>query len=90
MGISNIPFPSFSLVLTSDRVIIPGRSMVIRIEPLLIKNNLMVGLLLRTCGTCECKSFLLQKTVDLHNLQSENLLVSFENNYLSPDPRLYL
>jgi hypothetical protein len=59
MGISNVPFPSFTLVLTSDHVIIPGRSMVIRIEPLLIKDNLMVSLLLRTCRTCECKSFLL-------------------------------
>ena len=90
MGISNVPFPSFTLVLTSDHVIIPGRSMVIRIEPLLIKDNLMVGLLLRTCRTCEYKSFLLKKTVDLHNPQSENLSVSLENNCVSLDFRLYL
>ncbi len=52
MGISNIPLPSFTLVLTSDRVIIPGRSMVIRIEAPVtviqhVPNNILVGLLFR-------------------------------------------
>ena len=30
MGIGNIPFPSFTLLLTSDRVVIPGPSYVFR------------------------------------------------------------
>ena len=50
MGISNVHLPSFTLVLTSDRVIIPGRSMVLRIEAPItviqhVQKNLLVGLL---------------------------------------------
>ncbi len=90
MGTSDIPFPSFTLVLTSGRVIIPGRSMVIRIEPPVIQNvhnNIMVGLSLRTCMTCDCNSCPLQKTIDIH---SENLVVSLENDSVSPDSHIII
>jgi len=33
MGIGNMPFPSFTLLLTSDRVVIPGPSYVLRFAP---------------------------------------------------------
>jgi hypothetical protein len=36
MGIANFPFPSFTLLLTSDRVVIPGPSYVIRLAPLVV------------------------------------------------------
>lgn len=36
MGIANFPFPSFTLALSSERVVIPGPSYVIRIAPLVI------------------------------------------------------
>ena len=38
MSIANIPFPSFTLVLTSDRVVIPGPSYVIRLAPLVVSH----------------------------------------------------
>jgi hypothetical protein len=34
MGIGNIPFPSFTRLLTSDRVVVPGPSYVLRFAPL--------------------------------------------------------
>lgn len=36
MGIANIPFPSFTFVLTSDYVVIPGPSYVLRLAPLVV------------------------------------------------------
>jgi len=39
MGIANFPFPSFTFVLTSDRVIIPGPSYVIRFAPLVVLHH---------------------------------------------------
>ena len=38
MGIANIPFPSFTLALTSDRVVVPGPSYVIRLAPLVVSH----------------------------------------------------
>jgi hypothetical protein len=45
MGIANIPFPSFTFVLTCDRVVIPGPSYVIRLAPLAVMHPQATGLM---------------------------------------------
>jgi hypothetical protein len=92
MGIANFPFPSFTLLLTSDRVVIPGPSYVIRLAPLVVPHvrqdtptvieTLFARYLLPTnrCNKQIDNNFnddLIEEYYPLANLNFENDLVSF-------------
>jgi len=82
-GVGNFPFPSFTLLLTSDRVIIPGPSYVIRFAPLvndtLLSPSLNCSTKMQTDNNVD--GDMVEDYYPLANLDFENDSVSFPSSF---------